>query len=326
MATSVVVLTPVVRVSSFVLRCAATCGVLAVLASPVSAAAGSPSFAAASWEQSVPIGGARAPKEPDTAEELVKVAAGVIGNAAPKGTVRVSATFNIHPGWHIYWVNSGDSGMPTQLAIDLPAGCELVASDAGKPRIDFPVPQIFSKGETTFGYERNVTLSFEVRLPEMIPSEGLPAQLKARWLVCKEACLMGQAEIALDLARPVASDAPLAKATAEALTRVPAPLPSDWRVEIAPVSSEEATFTVEAPSGTIGEGETFRFLPFETPGVRLAGRSTAESAGSLLRAQIAVAPENALGGALEVAGILVVGKNRVAYTFRKPIVLAAEGR
>jgi hypothetical protein len=33
-----------------------------------------------------------------------------------------------------------------------------------------------------------------------------------------------------------------------------------------------------------------------------------------------------VGGALEVAGIRVVGKNRVAYTLRKPIVLAAEGR
>lgn len=302
---------------------------LGALAAPLAATLAAPIAsepAPAPSAQAAPIGGVRAPKEPQTAEELVKVEAGVVGEAAPKGTVRVAATFAIHPGWHIYWVNSGDSGMPTQLSIDLPEGCALIAEDGGRPVVDFPVPQVFSKGETTFGYERSVTLSFEVRLPEAIPPGGLPAKLKARWLVCKESCLMGQREIAIDLARPVAADVPLARATAESLTRVPPALPAGWKIAVAAASAEEATLVIEAPAGALSEGQSFRFLPYETPGATLASGGVADSSGALLRTQLEVSAENAVGGKLEIAGILVVGKNGPAYTFRTPIVLAGDRR
>jgi DsbC/DsbD-like thiol-disulfide interchange protein len=259
----------------------------------------------------------QAKPEPKTGEELVRVTVGVVGEAKPGATVRVAATFTIHPGWHIYWANPGESGMPTQIDLDLPSGCTAATVAPGEMRVDFPVPQVFAKGETTFGYEKSVTLSVPVTLPSEIPAAGLPVTIRSRWLVCKEACLLGQNEAKIDLAKPVAADAPLAKAVAEALARTPGPMPADWKCAIAEVTAESAVLTIEAPGAS-----ELKFLPFETPGARLASGFVADAKGDSLRAEIELSRESTLGKPLEVSGIVVVGKNGPAYSFRLPVPAA----
>ena len=270
--------------------------------------------AAAQGLPGVPGGGGAGQAEPKTAEELVRVAVGVVGEAAPGATVRVAATFTIHPGWHIYWVNPGESGMPTQVTLELPTGCEARKDASGEVALEFPLPQVFEKGETTFGYERTVTLSIPVTLPKEIPAGGLPVTVRSRWLVCKEVCLMGQNEARVDLVIPVKPESALAKATAEALARAPKPLPADWRCAVAEATEESAVLTVEPPSA-----EDLRFLPYDTPGARLASGYYADSKGSALTAEIELSRESTLGKPLEVGGILVVGKNGPVYSFRVPV-------
>lgn len=265
----------------------------------------------------VPAGGAASKPEPKTGEELVRVAVGVVGEAKPGATVRVAATFTIHAGWHIYWANPGESGMPTQVTLELPEGCKAATDAAGDTLVEFPIPQVFAKGETTFGYERAVTLSIPVTLPAEIPAAGLPVTVRSRWLVCKEICLMGQNEAKADLAKPVAADAPLAKALAESLARMPRPLPADWKCAIAEVEAESAVLSIEAPGA-----EELRFLPFETPGARLASGFHVDAKGASLRAELELSRESTLGKPLEVGGILVVGKNGPAYSFRVPVPAA----
>ncbi|MDE2075031.1 MAG: thiol:disulfide interchange protein, partial [Alphaproteobacteria bacterium] len=54
-----------------------------------------------------------------------KVAARLVaesGEIAPGGTVAVALEEVIRPGWHTYWVNPGDAGLPSTLAWQLPAG------------------------------------------------------------------------------------------------------------------------------------------------------------------------------------------------------------
>jgi DsbC/DsbD-like thiol-disulfide interchange protein len=255
--------------------------------------------------------------EPRTGEELVRVAVGVVGEAKPGATVRVAATFTIHPGWHIYWANPGESGMPTQIDLDLPSGCTAATGAPGEMHVDFPVPQVFAKGETTFGYEKSVTLSVPVTLPAEIPAAGLPVTVRSRWLVCKEACLLGQNEAKVDLAKPVAADAPLARAAADALARTPKPLPPEWKCAIAEVTAESAVLTIEAPGAS-----ELKFLPYETPGARLASGFVADAKGASLRAEFELSRESTLGKPLEVSGIVVVGKNGSAYSFRLPVPAA----
>jgi thiol:disulfide interchange protein DsbD len=225
-------------------------------------------------------------------------------------------TLEIHPGWHIYWENPGESGSPTDLAIELPKGCATAEREPGKPRIDFPIPQVFSHGETTFGYEKRVTLSFPVTLPADLPADQsatLPAKLTARWLVCKERCLMGAFEGSVDLAKPVGAESAAGQELAASLAQVPKPLPADWKVSLEDVAEDAATLVIESPGAS-----PLRFIPFETPGAGLDEGYLADSKLGRLEAQFRLSRESTLGKPLEVGGIVVVGNAAEAYSFRIP--------
>jgi thiol:disulfide interchange protein DsbD len=257
-------------------------------------------------------------REPQSGEEAVKVAFAVVGEAKPGATVRVAATFDIVPGWHIYWENAGESGAPTQIALELPKGCTVASRPDGKPRLDFPVPSVFTHGETVFGYENSVTLSTEVTLPPSVPAEGLPVVATATWLVCKGRCMMGRAESRIDLTKPVAADSKPAKALAESLSRLPKPLPPGWKASLEEVGPERAVIQVEGPS-TLAADAAWQFIPKDTPGVLLESGYRAEAKGRILRVPLVLSRESSLGQPLQVAGLLVFGKNEPAFAFSIPV-------
>jgi thiol:disulfide interchange protein DsbD len=106
----------------------------------------------------------------------------------------VGLRFRPEPGWHIYWKNPGDSGMPPTVQWKLPEGYT-----AGP--LQFPLPEkILAPPLVTYGYEMETLL-----LAEIIPPAGqpLPAKIKIGatldWLVCKEICLPGRANLDLNL-------------------------------------------------------------------------------------------------------------------------------
>src|SRR5271170_7385737 len=68
------------------------------------------------------------------------------------------------PGWHIYWKNAGDAGLPTRVAFSLPDGFT-----AG-PLI-FPTPQRLEQpgNIVNFGYEDTVMLMAQITPPQNLP-------------------------------------------------------------------------------------------------------------------------------------------------------------
>lgn len=99
------------------------------------------------------------------------------------------------PEWHTYWKNSGDSGLPTELAWTLPAG--LAAGD-----IAWPVPKKIPIGNlANYGYEGTVLLPVPVTVPPGFRPPALSGELdirlKANWLVCKKECIPEQGEFRL---------------------------------------------------------------------------------------------------------------------------------
>ncbi len=108
------------------------------------------------------------------------------------------------PHWHTYWQNPGDSGMPTTVQWKLPAGFK-----AGQ--IMWPVPrQLPVAPLMNYGYEGEVLLPVELTaIPRDWPA-GQPAKLAARvdWLVCKDVCIPGGADLELTLPVVGASPAP----------------------------------------------------------------------------------------------------------------------
>lgn len=102
----------------------------------------------------------------------------------------------IAPGWHTYWINSGDSGLPVSIEWKLPEGWKAGA-------LQWPIPSKHSDpGDiVTYGYEDEVLLMAELTPPANVQPGEVTLHAKASWLVCEQSCIPGGAE--LDLALPV---------------------------------------------------------------------------------------------------------------------------
>jgi thiol:disulfide interchange protein/DsbC/DsbD-like thiol-disulfide interchange protein len=128
--------------------------------------------------------------------------------------------FKLEPGWHIYWRNPGDSGLPPRFSWSS-SGNSVVVRDPV-----WPYPQRLASGPlVNYGYG-DVLIPFPASVASDIKGSTVTIALKLEWLVCKDECLPGSGNLKLVL--PITSqtgypskDAALFAKTYE---RVPAPL------------------------------------------------------------------------------------------------------
>src|SRR5256885_17075896 len=103
---------------------------------------------------------------------------------APGTILWVDLHLEIAPGWHTYWRNPGDSGLPTEIAWTLPTG--FSAGD-----IKWPVPERFVvEGLGNYGYRDAVDLLIPITIGQDVKL-GAAAHLEAvaSWLGCSDICL-----------------------------------------------------------------------------------------------------------------------------------------
>lgn len=125
-------------------------------------------------------------------------------------------------GWHVYWRNPGDSGLPTQLNWTLPAGFST-------GEIHWPYPHEEKLGElTNYGYGHETLHLVPLQVPADWVGKLADVQAEAKWLVCKDICIPGKTDLSLSL--PVAATAePNAQwAPRFAQTRTQLPQPAEW--------------------------------------------------------------------------------------------------
>lgn len=121
------------------------------------------------------------------------------------------------PHWHTYWRNPGDSGLPTKIQWDLPAGYT-----AGP--IQWPYPHRLPLGPlTNFGYENELLLLTDITAPANA-SGSVTLKAKGDWLVCKDICIPEGGSFSLTLPvsaepGPKSSWASVFKLTRDALPR-----------------------------------------------------------------------------------------------------------
>lgn len=117
-----------------------------------------------------------------------------VTQVAPGSTFSVGLVLKQADGWHTYWQYAGDSGLPTTIDWSLPEG--VVVSD-----IKWPVPmQLVEPGDLiVYAYKDCVVLLSEVTVPEGFGGASLNLSAVAKWLVCREICIPGKAEVALTL-------------------------------------------------------------------------------------------------------------------------------
>lgn len=178
---------------------------------------------------------------------------------APGATIWVGLQIAHQPEWHTYWKNSGDSGLPTQLAWTLPPGV-----DAGE--IAWPVPKKIPIGNlANYGYEGTVLLPVPLTIAQTFkpPVFGdVDIKLRAEWLVCKKECIPEQGDFTLKL--PVRSTTALhAPAFEAAFAAQPKPVPQlggTREDSTARIDGDALVVSVQALPVAL-RGKTLEFFP-----------------------------------------------------------------
>ena len=122
------------------------------------------------------------------------------GPAPPGGEVELALHMRTNPGWHGYWLNPGDAGLPMDVKWQLPKGFA-----AGPLR--YPVPtRLIVAGIMNYVYERDYAVLVRLKVPSGARGT-VPIRAEAHWLACTDKiCVPEQGELSLDLA--VGSGAP----------------------------------------------------------------------------------------------------------------------
>jgi thiol:disulfide interchange protein DsbD len=145
----------------------------------------------------------------------------------PGTPLTVAIRLEMDEGWHTYWKNPADSGLPTRITWRLPEGLTPGA-------LQWPRPQRLSAPPLmSYGYEGEVLLPVEITVvPSLKPGTDVELAGRVDWLECREACIPGKADLSLVL--PVRAEAPAPSALAPrfAETRLLLPAPAEeWKVE-----------------------------------------------------------------------------------------------
>ncbi|WP_199554018.1 protein-disulfide reductase DsbD family protein [Sandaracinobacteroides hominis] len=112
---------------------------------------------------------------------------------APGQRFTVGIVMTPRKGWHTYWSNPGDTGMPTRAEWTLPAG-----ATAGELR--YPVPHTYVvSGLMNHVYGEESVLLSEIDVPQAAKG-AFPLKLRLDWLVCDDKiCVPEGAELQLPL-------------------------------------------------------------------------------------------------------------------------------
>lgn len=164
--------------------------------------------------------------------------------AKPGESIRTVIIMKISEGWHTYWENPGEGGMPLEIEAELPEGWKAGA-------IQYPTPIRFMTGDLPgFGYEGEV--HFPLILTPPAGSGGTFPDITATlsWLACDdEACVPGETELTL-----TQGDAPSITKAYEAL---PKPI-SGAKLTLA-AEGESILLTLTAPEDF--DASAYEILP-----------------------------------------------------------------
>jgi DsbC/DsbD-like thiol-disulfide interchange protein/cytochrome c biogenesis protein CcdA len=147
------------------------------------------------------------------------------GPAPAGGEVEIAIVMHTKPGWHGYWLNPGDAGLPMKVEWQLPPGWTAGA-------LRYPVPtRLTIAGLMNYVYEHD----YAVLVPLKAPADAkgvVPIRAQAQWLACTDqVCVPESGTLSLDL--PVGSGSPNRTQFDEWRRALPRPLASLAHFQIA---------------------------------------------------------------------------------------------
>ena len=209
-----------------------------------------------------------------------------VQSVRPGESFTVAIRFELDPGWHNYWRNAGDSGLPTTIDWDLPSGWE-----AGP--IQWPYPhRIVAPPLVDYGYSDEVALLVDLTPPaDLSPGSSVRLGATVNWLICREICLPAQGEVEITL--PVRATSPEPDPRWSELFRdTRAHLPREvagWTVE-AELEGEGYRLTVRKDEQALSLPDSVYFFPAQKSVLAHAAPQEATYEGDVLRLSLSPSP------------------------------------
>ena len=225
---------------------------------------------------------------------------------APGQPLWLGLSITHQPEWHTYWKNSGDSGLPTELAWQLPPGL-----DAGE--IAWPLPHKIPIGTlANYGYEGTVLLPVPVTVASTFEPGPLAQEatihLRASWLVCRKECIPADGEFTLQL--PIRSTTALNGAAFEAA----------WAAQPQPVAGEGSQarivdgnalqVSVHGLPGAL-RGQTLELYPETAEVIENAAQWTQAWDGAVWTARVPLSAQRSASPG--VMPVVLAGPGRTGY-------------
>ena len=216
------------------------------------------------------------------------------GPVAPGGEVELAIVMHTRDGWHGYWQNPGDAGLPMKVQWTLPEGASV-----GPLR--YPVPERLTiAGLMNYVYGRDHAIL--VRLKVSPSASGvLPIRAQAQWLACTDkVCVPERGSFSLDV--PVEEGKATDRARFDRWRQtLPQPLSSPAHFELA---GDKLRLAIPLPASvTLGEPYVF---PLDDGPVDYAAPQSFRRSGDTLIAQL----KRKRGEPRRFAGVLALSDGR----------------
>jgi thiol:disulfide interchange protein len=127
----------------------------------------------------------------------------------PGKPFKLGVELSMKSGWHTYYKESGDAGLPSKIIWHLPAGFTAGPILWEKPS------KFDDSGIVTYGYKDKTLLGATITPPATIASGTVDIKADVKWLSCAEICVPGGTSVTLSLPVAKAGSAPTAANTQE---------------------------------------------------------------------------------------------------------------
>jgi len=224
----------------------------------------------------------------------------VEGPAVPGGEVELAILMHTQPGWHGYWVNPGDAGLPMTIEWELPDGASVGT-------LRYPVPdKLLVAGIVNYVYEKDYAVLTRLKVPAGI-SEVLPVRAKASWLACTDkVCVPERGEFSLNI--PVGGKANDARFN-EWRRALPRPLAAPAHFAL---NGDKLEIAIPLPA-SVTLGEPY-FFPIDDGPIDYAAAQSFRRKGDVLVAEL----KRRRGEPQSLSGVLALGDGRGLETRAVP--------
>lgn len=225
-----------------------------------------------------------------------------VDTVVPGQPFEVAVRLMPEAGWHTYWRNPGDTGLPTRIDWALPPG-----SRAGA--IQWPIPErVNFQGLINFGYHGETLLLTTLSPPgDLRPGTAYPVEAEVNWLICKDICIPGNGRIALTLTVSndgMATPGHWARSIAAVRARLPQPLHS---VQARFHLDKDLVIALSDIQGLVRPGDSLQFFPVDKGLVDNTSAPAVYQGVNRILIRTAVDPEFQGPAPTQLNGLLLAG-------------------